>query len=171
MAYAHKLVQRQGQFYIWSRGEELLTDKFPELVPIALCLPAGTVLDGELIGWQHQQPLPFQLLQTRITRKTVTKKQLQECPVVVLVYDLLEHNGHPIFEGIAQNTEVMRYHSLCLDLGEQSPLEAIAHAQDDQVLMGLAHKTWPLIGLQFHPESIGTIEGQQMIHNWAKLKW
>lgn len=98
--------------------------------------------------------------------------QLQLSPLPVHgKTSLLEHNGHPIFEGIAQNTEVMRYHSLCLDLGEQSPLQAIAHAQDDQVLMGLAHKTWPLIGLQFHPESIGTIKGQRMIHNWAKLKW
>lgn len=84
---------------------------------------------------------------------------------------LLAHNGHPIFEGIAQDTEVMRYHSLCIKLSAHSPLQAIAFAQDDQVLMGLAHKSLPLIGLQYHPESIGTIEGQKMIDNWAKLKW
>lgn len=91
-----QVIIRHGQFYIWSRGEELITDKFPELETLAICLPSGTVLDGELIGWKDGKPLPFQLLQTRITRKSVTKKQLQECPVVVLAYDILEHNGQDV---------------------------------------------------------------------------
>ncbi|MEY3053000.1 MAG: hypothetical protein RLY31_2785, partial [Bacteroidota bacterium] len=71
-----QLVCRQGQLFVWSRGEELLTDKFPEFHPLADLLPPGTVLDGEVLPWRDGHPLPFQALQTRITRKTVSRKQL-----------------------------------------------------------------------------------------------
>ncbi len=85
-----QLVCRRGQLFVWSRGEELLTDKFPEFHPLARLLPAGTVLDGEILPWQDGKPLPFQALQPRITRKTVTRRQLAEAPLVFLAYDLLE---------------------------------------------------------------------------------
>lgn len=82
---------------------------------------------------------------------------------------LVKHNGHLIFEGIDEEFEVMRYHSLCIDLSNNKALLPIAFASDDNVLMACAHKNLPLIGLQFHPESIGTPCGQQMIDNWAKM--
>jgi DNA ligase-1 len=85
-----QLVCRAGQVWIWSRGEELVTERFPEVVAKAQALPDGTVLDGELVVWKDGAPAPFQLLQQRIGRKTLTKKVLAEAPVDFIAYDLLE---------------------------------------------------------------------------------
>ncbi len=90
-----QLVRRAGQVWLWSRGEELITERFPEVVAAASGLPDGTVLDGELLVWPigAAQPASFQALQPRINRKTVTKKLLTEAPVRFLAYDLLEQAG------------------------------------------------------------------------------
>lgn len=88
-----QLVRRGGAMYLWSRGEELITDKFPELEGLLPLLPEGTVLDGEILSYRDGRPLPFQYLQTRITRKKVSRKQLDEAPVVFMAYDLLEYEG------------------------------------------------------------------------------
>lgn len=90
-----QLIVRGGKHYIWSRGEELITDRFPELGSAVDFLPDGTVIDGELLAWSHadHQPLPFNDLQKRIGRKSVPKKLLAEAPVVIRAYDLLEHAG------------------------------------------------------------------------------
>ena len=85
-----QVVRRAGQVWIWSRGEELVTERFPEVVAKAQALPDGTVLDGELVVWKDGAPAPFQLLQQRIGRKTLTKKVLAEAPVDFIAYDLLE---------------------------------------------------------------------------------
>ncbi|RPE12677.1 ATP-dependent DNA ligase [Chitinophaga lutea] len=87
-----QLIRRNGQLFIWSRGEELITDKFPELTALFDFLPDGTAIDGEILTYDEAagHPLPFQFLQTRIGRKNVTKKQLQEAPVIFYSYDLLE---------------------------------------------------------------------------------
>lgn len=88
-----QLVRRAGQSWIWSRGEELVTERFPEIVAAAQGLPDGTVLDGEILVWKHECPAPFNLLQQRIGRKTLTKKVLAEAPVAFVAYDLLESDG------------------------------------------------------------------------------
>ena len=88
-----QLVKREGQIWIWSRGEELVTDRFPELAALAAHLPDGTVLDGEIIVWKDAQVQPFALLQQRIGRKTLGAKLLAQVPVAMLVYDLLEWQG------------------------------------------------------------------------------
>ena len=88
-----QVIVRQGQLFVWSRGEELVTDRFPEFHALPDLLPSGTVIDGEIIPWADGLPMPFQSLQTRIGRKNVTKKVMQETPVVLLAYDLLEHHG------------------------------------------------------------------------------
>ncbi len=89
-------ISRGGEFFIWSRGEELITDKFPELEPLGQALPDGTVIDGELLPFRAGHPLPFQKLQTRIGRKNVTKKILNEAPCLIMAYDLLEYEGKDI---------------------------------------------------------------------------
>lgn len=91
-----QLIKRNAQVFIWSRGEELLKGRFPELEQAATNLPDGLVLDGELMAWDGNAPLPFALLQTRINRKTLSKKLLQECPCAMLVYDVLEVDGQDI---------------------------------------------------------------------------
>lgn len=88
-----QIIQREGQVFIWSRGEELVTEKFPELRAMALELPEGTVLDGEIIAFSAGMPLPFSVLQTRIGRKSLSKKFLQEAPVSFIAYDILEYSG------------------------------------------------------------------------------
>ena len=91
-----QLIKRSGQVFIWSRGEELVTDKYPELKIAAASLPDGTVIDGEILAWRKGRPMPFSELQRRISRKTVGKKLLQEAPVAFLAYDLLESDGRDI---------------------------------------------------------------------------
>ena len=88
-----QLVNRGGRAWLWSRGEDLITDRFPELAQAGLALPDGTVLDGEILVWRDGQVQPFAELQRRIGRKHLTPKLLRELPVVLLVYDLLEENG------------------------------------------------------------------------------
>ena len=87
-----QIIYRNKELYIWSRGEELVTEKFPELHAFAEFLPDGTVLDGEILCFTNERPLPFNVLQTRIGRKNVTRKILQEAPVAFIAYDLLELN-------------------------------------------------------------------------------
>ena len=93
-----QLIRRNDETHIWSRGEELVTERYPELQSAALCLPNGTVIDGELLPWNTETdlPQPFAQLQKRIGRKTVSKKMLAEIPVVMVCYDLLEHAGEDI---------------------------------------------------------------------------
>ena len=88
-----QLIRRGGDFHLWSRGEELMTDRFPELAAALDFLPDGTVLDGEVLAWEGDRPLPFARLQKRIGRKTVPRKLLTEAPVILYAYDLLEAGG------------------------------------------------------------------------------
>ena len=91
-----QLILRGGQHYTWSRGEELMTDRFPELARALDFLPDGLVLDGEILAWADGRPLPFNALQKRIGRKTVPKKLLTEAPVILYAYDLLEEDGQDL---------------------------------------------------------------------------
>lgn len=89
-----QLIRRGGQTFLWSRGEELVTERYPEVVAAAEALP-GCVLDGELLAWDFAaaRPQPFAKLQQRIGRKNLGKKLLADTPVVLLAYDLLEWAG------------------------------------------------------------------------------
>jgi DNA ligase-1 len=93
-----QLIQRQGGTFLWSRGEELIHDAFPELLEAAACLPPGTVLDGEVLVWQpgRPHPAPFAQLQRRLGRRRPGRALLAECPVVLVAYDLLEWHGEDI---------------------------------------------------------------------------
>ena len=93
-----QVVKRAGQVWVWSRGEELVTERFPEVVALAQALPDGTVLDGEILVWKDQRPAPFNLLQQRIGRKTLTKKVLADAPVTFIGYDVLERQGKDVRE-------------------------------------------------------------------------
>lgn len=93
-----QMIKRNGELFVWSRGEELMTEKFPEYRALKNHLPNGVVLDGEIIPSENGRPLPFALLQTRIGRKNVTKKQLTEVPITFFAYDLLEYEGNDIRE-------------------------------------------------------------------------
>lgn len=93
-----QLIRRDGATFLWSRGEELVTDRYPELLEVGSDLPDGTVVDGEILPWKDGRVLPFAQLQRRIGRKTVSKKILTEIPVILLAYDLLEWQGCDVRE-------------------------------------------------------------------------
>lgn len=91
-----QIIVRNNDIFIWTRGEELATDKFPELHVLKELLPNGTVIDGELLAFKDGKPLPFNLLQTRITRKNITKKIQETTPIGFIAYDVLEHQAKDI---------------------------------------------------------------------------
>ena len=91
-----QLIRRKGQTFLWTRGEELVTDRYPELAEVGLYLPDGTTIDGEILPWKDGRVLPFAQLQKRIGRKTLSKAILAEVPVVLVAYDLLERDGEDI---------------------------------------------------------------------------
>ncbi len=88
-----QIVKRNGELFIWSRGEELVTDQFPELHFLKDELPNGTVLDGEILAVKDGNVLSFSTLQQRLNRKTINKSQLENAPIGFFTYDLLELKG------------------------------------------------------------------------------
>jgi anthranilate synthase/aminodeoxychorismate synthase-like glutamine amidotransferase len=80
----------------------------------------------------------------------------------------VHHNGHPLFSHVPPVFDVMRYHSLAVRPSENSDLQVTAHTSDGTV-MAIAHSSYPCIGMQFHPESVGTQHGQQLLNNWAAM--
>jgi len=95
-----QIIKRNDEFFVWSRGEELVTEQFPELELLAPHLPDGTVIDGEILAVKDGQVLNFNQLQKRLNRKTISKKLLEETPAGFYAYDLLEHEGSDIREKI-----------------------------------------------------------------------
>lgn len=91
-----QLLRREGRTFVWSRGEEPLDGRFPEIEAAAEALPPGHVLDGEILAWADGGPLPFSRLQRRIGRLKPGKRILAEAPVVFRAYDLLEAGGADI---------------------------------------------------------------------------
>lgn len=88
-----QLIRRDGQSFLWSRGEEPVLERFPELIGPAAALANGTVLDGEILAWDASGVLPFGEMQRRIGRKTLGAKLLKEVPVRFVAFDLLEEQG------------------------------------------------------------------------------
>ncbi|HNP22315.1 MAG TPA: ATP-dependent DNA ligase [Panacibacter sp.] len=96
-----QIIKRNNELFVWSRGEELITEKFPEYFPLKELLPDGIVIDGEILAYRHTAAaangfhgavLPFAILQTRIGRKNISRKQLSGAPVAFFAYDLIEYN-------------------------------------------------------------------------------
>ena len=129
-----QLVRRGDGCWIWSRGEELVTERFPEVVAAAARVPPGTVLDGEILVWRDGAPGPFQQLQHRIGRKTLTKKLLADAPVAFLAYDLLEAEGIDLRAQPLQQRRA-RLEALCAAAG--LPLSPALQADD-----------WPALAAQ-----------------------
>ena len=93
-----QLIRRHRRTFLWSRGEELITERFPEVEALGATLPEGTVIDGEVLPWSANVPLAFAQMQRRIGRKVVGKKILAEVPVVLMGFDVLEWGGEDVRE-------------------------------------------------------------------------
>ncbi len=112
-----QLIKRGIEVVIWSRGEDMLTDRFPEIADAAALLSDSVVLDGEILAWSNGSPLPFGSLQRRIGRKNVTPRIRREVPVVFMAYDCLEKNGSDMRD---QSTQTRR-----------AGLESLVHSQPE----------------------------------------
>ncbi len=93
-----QLIRRNSQTFVWSRGEELVTDRFPELQKLGEMLPDGVVIDGEIMPWKSGRPMPFAELQRRIGRKVLGPKILADVPIALVAYDLLEYESADVRE-------------------------------------------------------------------------
>ena len=91
-----QIVKRNGELFIWSRGEELVTDQFPELHFLKDELPDGTVLDGEILSIKDGKVQSFSTLQQRLNRKTINKSQLSDAAIGFYTYDILEFEENDI---------------------------------------------------------------------------
>lgn len=89
-------VHRKGNVAIWSRGNELISHQFPEIVKAISHLEDGLVVDGEILAFTNELPLPFGELQKRLGRKKVTPAMLKDIPIVFMIYDILEHQGKDV---------------------------------------------------------------------------
>ncbi|MCF5694201.1 ATP-dependent DNA ligase [Pseudomonas sp. PA-1-2A] len=145
-----QLVKREGRLWVWSRGEELLTERFPELHSLVGGLPDGTVIDGEIVVWKDSVQ-PFALLQQRIGRKTLSKKVLEDAPVAVLAYDLLEYQG-----------DDWRNH---IQAERRTQLEQVIAACNQPVLLPsplLEGKTWAALAEQREASRSLGVEGMML---------
>ena len=142
-----QIVRRAGGCWIWSRGEDLVTERFPELQAAAQALPEGTVLDGEIVVWRDGDaaPAPFTLLQQRIGRKTLGKKLLAEAPVAFIAYDLLELAG----EDQRQQPQAER----------RAALQALLQGRALRISPLLAVESWPQLGAQREQSRALGVEG------------
>jgi DNA ligase 1 len=93
-----QLLRRQSRCFLWSRGEELVTGRFPEIEAMGALLPEGVAIDGEVLPWKDGAPLPFAQIQRRIGRKVLGPRILAEVPVVLMAFDLLELGGQDVRE-------------------------------------------------------------------------
>lgn len=91
-----QIIIRNNEVHVWSRGEELMTEKFIEFGILKNAIQNGTVLDGEILPYKDGRIMSFNDMQKRIGKKNVSKKILQETPLCMICYDLLEHDGEDI---------------------------------------------------------------------------
>ncbi len=115
-----QLVKRGGVLHLWSRGEELITHRFPEITAAASRLPDGTVLDGEVLAFRDERPLPFSALQQRIGRQKQVAQLVRAVPVVFMTYDILEDRGEDI-RGLPQAERRGRLEVQLTDTGVLRP--------------------------------------------------
>ena len=138
-----QVIKRAGQVWIWSRGEELMTERFPEIVALAQPLPDGTVLDGEILVWTSVadslqspdgRPASFALLQQRVGRKTLGKKILADAPVTFMAYDLLEFAGQDLRAAPQQQRRQALEQLLTGSRLKISPVERLVSWQEFAIL-------------------------------------
>lgn len=154
-----QIVRRGGSAYLWSRGEELITDRFPDLSAAWAALPDGCVLDGEVLAFAEGAPLPFAVLQRRIGRQKLSAKILAEAPAAFMAYDLLEVEGgdlreEPLRARRARLVELLSGRSERLSISPEvtapswAELRALRSGSRERGVEGLMLKRWtsPYLG-------------------------
>lgn len=167
-----QVIHRKNNSYIWTRGEDLATDKFPELLPFIQELPDGTVLDGEAICFSNGCPMPFNVLQTRIGRKNLSKKILADSPMSFIAYDCLEYGGQdirqlPLLER-RQLLERLQQTSSYTELFRVSPLIAF-NSWEELYEMRLSARAQYAEGIMLKKQSSLYLSGRKR-GDWWKWK-
>lgn len=133
---AQLIVPHEGPPMLWSRGEEDVGEQFPEILAAARALPGGTVLDGEVLGWEGDRPAPFAFLQTRLNRKARTAGQLplfDDRRIVLRAFDVLRFEGRDVRDvTLRERRNILDY----LDL--PAPTIAATEPVDEPAWEGLA---------------------------------
>ncbi|HEY4556496.1 MAG TPA: ATP-dependent DNA ligase [Lysobacter sp.] len=168
-----QLIRRAGEVALWSRGEERLDGRFPEIEASAATLPRDCVIDGELLGWREgdEQPLPFTALQTRIQRRKPGAKTLADTPARVLAYDLLELDGidlreRPLVERRAMLVQLLDAHS---DPRIQASPQVPAHSWDEAAAQREASRARCVEGLMLK-RLTSTYQSGRRRGDWWKWK-
>jgi DNA ligase-1 len=165
-----QLIRRDGQCFIWSRGEDLVTERFPEVVTAAGWLPDGVVLDGELVAWREGTVRPFADLQQRIGRKKLSPAILESVPVRFLAYDMLEQDHADIRELPMQERRA-RLEALLADAPEVLSVSPVVEAASWQELGTLREesRTRSVEGLMLKAKTSPYGTGRQR-GSWWKWK-
>jgi anthranilate synthase/aminodeoxychorismate synthase-like glutamine amidotransferase len=171
----HHYLLQTGHDCMVVRNDALTVSKLAALTPSRLIIspgpgrPSEAGIVPEAIRYFHES-IP-------ILGICLGHQALGECFGAELVHaarpmhgktSLVRHNGHPLFAELPETFEAMRYHSLTLRALEGTGLEPLAFSEDDGAVMAMVHERYPCTGIQFHPESVGTPGGMQLIRNWAK---
>jgi DNA ligase-1 len=152
-----QLIHRAGQVFLWSRGEELITGRFPEIAAAAERLPSGTVLDGEVVAFGEGGPRPFADLQQRIGRERRVREVAAGIPVVFLAYDVLEDEGRDIRELPLRN----RHERLVSLLRAELPGGAVLRISEE-----IAGGTWEALAALRRESRARYVEGL-MLKRWS----
>lgn len=148
-----QLIARDGRVFVWSRGDEPMTERLPEIAAVGARLPGGTVLDGEVLAWRDGRAMPFSVLQQRIGRRQLTPKVLRDAPVAFVAYDLLEQGG---LDRRAWPTEARR-----------AALEGVVGEVDDPGLVlspRVEAADWPALGAERARARELGVEGLMLKH-------
>lgn len=161
-----QLVKRAGHTHVWSRGEELITQRFPEIVEAADALEDGTVLDGEILAFRGDRPLPFSALQQRIGRERNVSRTARDVPVVFMTYDVLEHQGVDIrHQPLSRRRDLLE--SIVSQIHEATPrkpavprIDMLLPFEDDAAPSLLEHavRTSPVVDAETWDELAGVRE-------------
>lgn len=147
-----QLIRRSGETLLWSRGDEMITEAFPEIIETGSLLPDGTVLDGELLAWRGEGPLPFAKLQRRLGRKQVGAKTRTDFPIAFVAYDLLERHA----KDIRGESLASRRHQL-----EEIVKELASHWANRSTAKPVSlHETLSLPGFEMEPARPATPSGE-----------
>ena len=151
-----QLVRRTGRSWLWSRGEELIAESFPDVLQSFETLPDGSVLDGEVVIWRDVRPAPFALLQKRISRKRLSERVLQEAPARFVAFDLLEWQG--------EDWRARPQHE------RRALLERIAAGHGFNVSPLVEGTTWAELAQQRQQSRTRAVEGLMLKHRLATYR-
>ncbi len=178
-SFTYNLVQYMGELgaeMVVRRNDELTVDEVEALAPERIllspgpCTPQEAGISIELIRrFTGRTPilgvcLGHQALGAAFGGRVVRAPKLMHGKT-----SPVEHDGQTIFAGIASPMTCTRYHSLIVeDKGLPSELEVSARTADGTI-MGLRHREFPVEGVQFHPESVLTVDGKRLIQNFLEI--